>query len=90
MAVNGAQVTVGTTATMLTKGGDGHRPRTVVVTNPAAGVTVSLGPAGVGAATGYLLVGGASTPPIPLGAGDDLYGRVAAGSQAVSVLVTNS
>jgi hypothetical protein len=79
-----SQVTVGTTATKIVSG----IPGTDEVTIENLGTTdVYIGKSTVTTANGFLLPGtkGAS---ITLGATQDIYGIVGAGTQAVSILVT--
>ena len=86
MALAHAQVSVGTTATLLSSASAGRDGQTVLVQNPAGGVNVYLGGTGVTTtAYGYLLIGG-SAFAIDLLDGESLYGVVASSTQAVGVL----
>lgn len=83
-------VSVGTTATLLHTA-TGYQ--VVTVHNPTGGQSVYLGPADVtanaDAATSGLVVPSGTTVSVKLKTGDALYGRVAATTQSVSVLVSN-
>lgn len=79
-----AQVSVGTTATLLAAAADGRD--SVIVTNMGT-VDVFIGDANVTTSNGALLAGVKGTTLI-IPATTALYGRVAAGTQAVSVLAS--
>jgi hypothetical protein len=86
MAVNHAQVSVGTTATLLSSASAGRNGQTVLVQNPTGGVNVYLGGVGVTTSSyGYLLQAG-SAFAIDLADAEGLYGVVTTGTQAVGVL----
>jgi hypothetical protein len=86
MALAHAQVSVGTTATLLSSASAGRDGQTVLVQNPAGGVNLYIGGTGVTTASyGYLLIGG-SAFAIDLQDGEGLYGVVTTGTQAVGVL----
>jgi hypothetical protein len=86
MAIAHAQVTVGTTATLLSAAVVGRNGQTVLVQNPANGVNVYIGGAGVTTSSyGYLVVGG-SAFAIDLADQESIYAVVATGTQAVGVL----
>lgn len=88
MAVSSAQVTVGTTATLLTAvEADTQAGSTLVITNASA-VAVFIGPATVTTTTGLSLAAGATLPRFELNAGESVYGVVATGTAAVHVLRT--
>lgn len=78
------QVTVTTTATLIASGGTRMNPDHVIITVPSGGSTVYLGDASVNTTTlGFPVVAGATfTWPL---AGESIYGRVASGTQAVTV-----
>ena len=78
------QVTVASTATLIASGGTRMSPDHVIISVPAGGATVYLGDASVNTTTlGFPVVAGASfTWPM---AGESIYGRVAADTQAVNV-----
>lgn len=84
-------VNVTTTATALHAGANGAV--TVTIHNPTGGQSVYVGPADVTAdttaATGGLIVPSGTTLQVRLRSGETLYGRVAATTQAVSVLLSN-
>lgn len=85
MALAATRVTVTTSATLLfSADADGSRVRIRV---PAAGQTVFIGgTSGVTTATGFEVLTGTQTDEFVLGAGDTLYGIVAATTQATHVL----
>ena len=86
MALAHPQVSVGTTATLLSGASAGRDGQTVLVQNPAGGVNLYIGGTGVTTASyGYLLIGG-SAFAIDLQVGEELYGVVASSTQAVGVL----
>jgi len=86
MAVTHGQVSVGTTATLLSSTSAGRDGQTVLVQNPSGGVNVYIGGAGVTTtAYGYLLIGG-SAFAIDLQDGEGLYAVVASSTQTVGVL----
>lgn len=88
MAVSSAQVTVGTSATLLSAAdGDSIAGQSLYVSN-AGPTAVVLGPSGVTATTGFTIASGVNFGPIELGTGEALYGIVASGTQAVGVLRT--
>lgn len=85
MAVAHAQVSVGTTATLLSAERAGRDGQTVLVQNPSGGVNLYLGGAGVTTTSyGYLLAGGAAFA-IELEDTEGLYAVVATGTQTVGV-----
>lgn len=88
MAVQGAQITVATSATLLSGAdGDNIAGQSVYVTNGDA-AAIFLGASGVTTATGYSLAAGASLPwPVRLGVGEALYAISAAGTSAGAVRV---
>lgn len=97
MALAQAQVSVSTTATLLSgTETDDARGQTVVVQNPSTSVDVFLGTASVTSSVyGYVLKASSSTAgnqlnavAITLQAGETLYGIVASGTQTVNVLRT--
>lgn len=80
---------VGTAATLLTTTVDSSRgTQGVVVAVPAGGVTVFVGGASVTAAAGFPVAAGSSLS-VDLDNGEQLFGVVASGSQAVNVLQVN-
>lgn len=86
MAVAHAQVSVGTTATLLSAEKAGRDGQTILVQNPTGGVNVYLGGAGVTTSSyGYLLQAG-SAFAIDLADAEGLYAVVSTGTQAVGVL----
>lgn len=86
MALEHAQVTVGTTATLLSAATAGRDGQSVLVQNPTGGVNVYIGGTGVTTSSyGYLLLAG-SAFAIDLQAGEGLYGVVASSTQAVGVI----
>lgn len=85
MALSHGLVSVGTSATLLSATSAGRDGQTVLVQNPAGGVDVKLGGAGVTTASyGFIVVGG-SAFAIDLQDGESLFG-VAASTQSVSVI----
>jgi hypothetical protein len=88
MAVVGAQVTVATSATLLSGAdGDNIAGQRVYVTNGDA-QPIYLGGSGVTTSTGYTLANGASLPwGVDLGVGEALYAVSAAGTSAGAVRV---
>lgn len=89
MAVVGAVVAVGTSATLLSGAdGDAIVGQCVYVTNAGAN-PIFLGGSGVTTVTGYSLAAGASLPwAVQLGVGEALYGVVAAATENAKVLRT--
>lgn len=86
MALNHAQVTVGTTATLLSAATAGRDGQTVLVQNPTTGVNVYIGGEGVTTSSyGFLLQAGTAFA-IDLQAGEGIYGVVASSTQAVGVI----
>jgi hypothetical protein len=86
MALQHAQVSVGTTATLLSAAEAGRDGQTLLVQNPSGGANVYIGGAGVTTTSyGYLLVAG-SAFAIDLQAGEGIYGVVASSTQAVGVI----
>ena len=86
MALKHAQVTVGTTATLLSSASAGRDGQSVLVQNPTGGVNVYIGGAGVTTTDyGYLLLAG-SAFAIDLQNGEGIYGVVASSTQAVGVI----
>jgi hypothetical protein len=86
MALQHAQVSVGTTATLLSAAVAGRDGQTLLVQNPSGGVNVFIGGAGVTTSSyGYLLTGG-SAFAIDLQAGEGIYGVVASSTQALGVI----
>lgn len=83
MAVTGARVTVGTTATLIAQAdADGV---SVAVRNADATVSADIGGSGVVSGAGYLLLAGSSVS-FDLDAGESVYGIVASGSIVAHVL----
>ncbi len=89
MAVQAAQVTVGTTATLLSGTDTDAVPGLSVAVQGPSGATVYLGGADVTTATGWPVAAGA-TFAVDLRAGDALYAVVASGTVAVPVLRTGT
>jgi hypothetical protein len=86
MALEHAQVSVGTTATLLSSASAGRDGQTVLVQNPTSGVNVYVGGAGVTTSSyGYLLQAG-SAFAIDLQGGESIYAVVASSTQAVGVI----
>jgi hypothetical protein len=86
MALTHAQVSVGTTATLLSSASAGRDGQTVLVQNPTSGVNVFVGGAGVTTSSyGYLLQAG-SAFAIDLQGGEGIYAVVASSTQAVGVI----
>lgn len=86
MAISSAQVSVTTSATLLSGGdGDGTAGHAVLVVNDS-GSTVHLGPEGVTTSMGRLLTGRHAS--FTLGPGEALYGIVAASTATVDVFRT--
>jgi hypothetical protein len=86
MALAHAQVTVTTTATLLSAADAGRDGQTVLVQNPTTGVNVYIGGAGVTTTSyGFLLQAGTAFA-IDLQVGEALYGVVASSTQAVGVI----
>lgn len=85
MAVQAAQVSVGTTETELTgTQTDATAGQSLVVRNRGT-ADVFVGGTGVATSTGFKLAAGDSVS-LELGQGEKLYGIVAAGSESVHVL----
>lgn len=86
MAVSAAQVSVGTTATLLTGGETDtvHGQAIIVKVPSAATAPIFLGPVGVTTTTGFEVAIGGSIA-LDLGQGESLHG-VAATAQTVHVL----
>lgn len=85
MAVEAAQVPLGTTAVEVTRVPDiGDRAYSVALTPT---VDTFVGPAGVTAANGYRVPAGA-TLAVDLGSGERLYGILASGTGTAYVLRT--
>lgn len=83
MSILGTVFSVGTTALLLASGNWGSGPLAVVLTNRTGGPLFIAGTSAVGttgAAQGYTLPVGSSTPLLLLHAGDDLYGVCAPGT----------
>lgn len=86
MALTHAQVSVGTTATLLSAAVSGRDGQTLLVQNPTGGVNVFIGGAGVTTSSyGYLLTAG-SAFAIDLQDGETLYAVVSTSTQAVGVI----
>ena len=86
MALTHAQVSVGTTATLLSATGAGRDGQTVLVQNPTTGQSVYIGGTGVTTADyGFLLLAGTAFA-IELQDGEGIYGVVASSTQAVGVI----
>lgn len=87
MAVTSAQVSVGTTATLLTSttDTDANPGNEIIVANPVGGTDTYLGGPGVTTGTGLLLTGGSSIA-LQVNPGDALYGVVAASTNTLHVL----
>lgn len=87
MGVAHSRVTVGTTATQLSSNYSGNDGQTLNVQNPAGGVDVFLGGAGVTSTNyGYLLKAETSLS-IDLLEHENLYAVVASGTQVVNVIL---
>lgn len=87
MATKNAQVTVGTTATLLVAGdADGQ----FVALNNISAQDVYVGDSGVTTANGYKVATGTDLPVMPLPSGETLYGIVAATTSVVCVLRTGA
>lgn len=88
MAVSGSQVTVSTSATLLSGAdGDSIIGQCVFVTNGDA-AAIFLGGSGVTTGTGYSLAAGTSLPwSVTLGVGEALYAISTAGTSAGAVKV---
>lgn len=91
MAIKTAVVTVATTATLLTPAPGSSRTAgfSVTVHNPA-GQVVYLGGSDVTTANGFILAVSTTSPIWTLEEDEQLYGIVAATTQAVRVLRTSS
>lgn len=89
MAVIAASVTVATTATELSGSDSGGSTsgQTVLVKVPAGGATVYVGGSGVTTADGFPIAAGESQK-FDLAGGEQIYGIVAATTQAVNVIRT--
>ena len=86
MALTHAQVSVGSTATLLSATGAGRDGQTVLVQNPTAGQSVYIGGTGVTTASyGFLLLAGTAFA-IELQDGEGIYGVVASSTQTVGVI----
>lgn len=93
MAIQGLQVTVGTTATLLSATSAftdsvayNQNGQSLLVQNPSTTVTVYLGGSNVTSSIyGYSLAPGA-TMSIDLSQSENLYAAVASGTQSVNVL----
>lgn len=86
MPVSHNRISVGTEATKLTNDFDGRDGQTINVQNPAGGVDVYLGGAGVTTTDyGYLLKAETSFS-IELQDDEKLYAVVASGTQTVNVI----
>ena len=86
MALTHAQVSVGTTATLLSATGAGRDGQTVLVQNPTNGQSVYIGGTGVTTSSyGFLLLAGTAFA-IELQDGEGIYGVVASSTQAVGVI----
>lgn len=86
MALSHQRVSVGTTATLLSTSAVGRNGQTVLVQNPAGGVDIYIGGAGVTTSSyGYLLSAGAAFA-IELTFNEAIYGVVASSTQTVNVL----
>lgn len=88
MAVSSAQVTVGTSATLLASDSGINIGLQVTLKNKGAAV-VFIGPAGVTTGNGYELAVG-EVLPRDLGPGEELYGVVATATQPVHVLISRN
>ena len=86
MALTHEQVSVGTTATLLSATGAGRDGQTVLVQNPTNGQSVYIGGTGVTTASyGFLLLAGTAFA-IELQDGEGIYGVVASSTQTVGVI----
>jgi len=86
MALTHAQVSVGSTATLLSATGAGRDGQTVLVQNPTNGQSVYIGGTGVTTASyGFLLLAGTAFA-IELQDGEGIYGVVASSTQTVGVI----
>jgi hypothetical protein len=80
-------VTIGTTPTLIAAGGSTMNPRSVAIQVPAAGQTVYIGGDDVSTTNGFAVaVGGHISVDLT---GDEVYGVVAATTQAVRLLEEN-
>jgi uncharacterized Zn-binding protein involved in type VI secretion len=85
MAVVASRVSVGTTPTALNAdSSDPVSGTVIVITNGAT--AVDIGGSTVATGTGYPLAANGVVGPIPLTAGEVVYGVTAAGTSTVSVL----
>jgi hypothetical protein len=86
MAVSHSRVSVGTTATKLTSDFDGKDGQTINVQNPAGGVDVFLGGAGVTTTSYGFLLGAGISFSVELQDDEKLYAVVTTGTQTVNIL----
>ena len=86
MAVSHSRVSVGTTATKLTSDYDGKDGQTISVQNPAGGVDVFLGGAGVTTTSYGFLLGAGISFSVELQDDEKLYAVVTTGTQTVNIL----
>lgn len=86
MALQAAQVAVSTIAVELTSRA-ATDPRSSIAVQAPAAAALYVGPAGVTAATGYLIAAGQSIG-LDLGPGERLYGILASGTGTAYVLRT--
>lgn len=87
MAISSAQVSVTTSATLLSSAETDDRAGSSLALTNGGDAAVFLGASGVTTGTGFGLAAGASMA-LDLQPGESLYGIVASGTQAVSVLRT--
>ena len=91
MALQGAIVSVATSATLLSAGVGGRDGQTLLIQNPSTTITVYLGGSDVSSSVyGHALAPATATVPsfvsIKLDNGDALYGAVASGTQNLNVI----
>jgi hypothetical protein len=86
MAVSHQRVSVGATATQLTSDYDGKDGQTINVQNPAGGVDVFLGGAGVTTTSYGFLLGAGISFSVELQDDEKLYAVVTTGTQTVNIL----
>ncbi len=86
MAVTHANVSVGTTATLLSSAASGRDGQTLSIQNPTGGANVFLGGSTVTSSAYGFLLAAATTFTIELQDGEAIYGIVASSTQTVNVL----
>lgn len=87
MAISSAQVSVTTSATLLSSAETDDRTGSALALTNGGAVTVFLGASGVTTGSGFGLAAGTSMA-LDLQPGESLYGIVASGTATVSVLRT--